>query len=105
VPDVDEVRAWLKVSAETTDEQLQEICDGELANQVRVCRVPVGWPGDPDLYPSDLRLALFRRCGRAAAARSVPLGMTDGEYGQARLSRWDAEIERYERPLRKFAFG
>lgn len=106
VPDVDEVRAWLDVSAETGDDVLEDIVAGELANQVRACRMPAGWPEDPDLYPADLRLAHFRRCGRAVAARGIPLGMlNDTEYGPTRLSRWDAEIERYERPLRRFVAG
>lgn len=105
VPDVDEVRAWLGISQDTSDDDLADIIAGELASQARRCRVPAAWPADPDAYPPDLRLAVFRRCARAAAARNIPLGLVTDEYGQSRLPRWDAEVERYEAPLRKFVSG
>jgi hypothetical protein len=107
VPDVDEVRAWLKLAPTSMDDaELGDILAGEVDNQGRMCRIPPEWPADPDAYPHTLRLAVFRRCGRAVAARGVPLGLTgDGEYGPARLPNFDAEIERYEGPLRKFVFG
>lgn len=106
IPTTDEIRTWLKVStASTNDDQLEVIRAGELASQVRRCRMPIDWL-EPDGYPADLALALYRRCGRALAARGVPLGViSTDEFGQSRLPSWDAEIERYERPWRKFAFG
>lgn len=106
IPNVEQIREWLKVSTSAIDNaQLEQVRAGELAAQVRRCRMPLDWL-DPDGYPDDLALALYRRCARACAARGVPLGVMGGdEYGPTRLPAWDAEIERYERPWRKFAFG
>jgi hypothetical protein len=101
VPTVDEVRKWLKLAATSMDDvELGDVLDGEVANQARVCRLP-------EVYPADLRQAVFRRCGREVGARGVPLGLTSAdEYGgQARLPAFDAEIERLERPLRRLVFG
>ena len=100
VPTVEEVRKWLKLAEASMDnDELQDVLDAEVVNQGRVCRVPVE-------YPADLRQAVFRRCGRAVAARGVPLGLAGSdEFGPTRLPPFDAEIERYERSLRKFNFG
>ena len=56
---------------------------------------------------ADLTQAIYRRVAREIAARGIPLGMlgADTEYGTARLSRWDAEIERLEGPSRRVVFG
>lgn len=107
VPTVDEVRAWLKLAdASMSEAELQDVLDAEVEAQGLVCRIPAGWPDSPDVYPNSLRMALFRRCGRAIAARGIPLGLTtESEFGPARLPSFDGEIERYERPLRKFVCG
>jgi hypothetical protein len=100
VPTLAQVRAWVQVSATTiTDEQLQQVIDAELSNQARLCRVP------DDGYPPDLAQALYRRVGRELAAKSIPTGLTDGEFGPARLPMFDAEIERLEGPRRVVVFG
>jgi len=51
--------------------------------------------------------AFYRRCARAIAAKGVPLGTMPGsdEFGPQRLASFDAEIERYEGPTRRFVFG
>ena len=100
VPTVEEVRKWLKLAeASMDDTELGDVLAGEVTNQARACRVPVE-------YPADLRQAMFRRCGRAVAAKGVPLGLAGSdEFGPTRLPPFDAEIERYERSLRKFNFG
>ncbi len=107
VPTVDEVRAWLKLAdTSMSEEELADVLAAEVEGQGQVCRLPLEYPGDPNAYPYSLRMAIFRRCGRAVAARGVPLGLTSSdEFGPTRLPSFDAEIERYERPLRKFTFG
>lgn len=107
IPDEATIRAWLNLSdSSMTVTELEAVRAGELANQLRVCRIP----GCPDYieddYPDDLVMALLRRCGRAVAARGVPLGVVGSdEYGPSRLPAFDAEIERYERPHRRVVFG
>lgn len=99
-PTVEEVREWIDVSASTiSDEQLQLVLDAELSHQEQLCRV--------DPWQPQLSAAIYRRCGRAVAAMSLPLGTLgpDAEYGGANLPRYDAEIERYERPFRKVVLG
>lgn len=94
-PTLAEVRAWIDVPASSlTDPQLQDVLDGETEAQNTLCTV--------DPYRSGLRLALLRRCARAVAAMGLPLGViAGGDFGNANLPRFDAEIERYERPWRK----
>lgn len=106
VPTVVEVRSWLKLAdASMTDVELGDVLDGELEEQADACRTG-SWPDDPDDFPARLRMALFRRCGRVCAARGIPLGLAGSdEFGQTRLPPFDAEIERLERRLRKFAIG
>lgn len=103
VPTTAEVRAWIQVPASAvTDPQLEGILAAEVALQGAACRVP------PDaIEVSELRQALYRRCGREVAARGVPLGMVgaDAEYGPSRLSRWDAEVDRLEAARRILVFG
>ncbi len=109
VPDEAAVRSWLKLStASMTPEELETVRQGELDVQLRSCRLPQVPPGGElsAVYPYALALALLRRCGRTVAARTVPLGVVgNDEYGPSRLPAFDAEIERFERPYRQFAFG
>jgi hypothetical protein len=103
IPTVDDVRAWLNVSASAVpDDDLSEILVGELTIQTRLLRIPP----DPDpetdeeaTYPEALARALLRRCQRNVAARSVPLGafgLEGSEFGPVTLPAWDAEISRLE---------
>lgn len=99
-PTPEKVRAWTGVTAKSIDDNLlRDLVDAEISNQADVCRVE---PYTPALYQ-----AVLRRCGRALAARGIPLGITPpaAEFGPARLSAFDGEIDRYEGPRRKFAFG
>ena len=115
LPSVEAIRGWLQVSATTVDdEELTRVTWAEVRGQVKACLVPVTSPVDTatlpapdyDAWPSDLVQALLRRVGRQLAARGIPTGLVgDGEYGPARLPSFDAEIERLEGPLRRFAFG
>jgi hypothetical protein len=104
-PTLAEVRKWLDVpDTELIQTQLEDIMLAEAELQVSFC--------DTDPYRYGLRMAMFRRCARAAAARGLPLGTLpiqvsgygDGmSYGAQLLPRIDAEIERYEAPWRKIA--
>jgi hypothetical protein len=103
-PPIDDVRAWIRVPATLLpDPQLQQVIDAEALIQARLCRVPE----DPNALTPDLVQAIYRRVAREVAAKGVPLGMMggDSEYGTARLSRFDAEIERLEGPNRKVVVG
>jgi hypothetical protein len=99
-PTIAEVRAWVGVSvASLSDEQLQQIIDTESALQAAAC----AWL---DTYPTALRQALLRRCGREIGGRQLPLGLTAdtaGEYAPVRLPSYDVEIERLEAPWRVIA--
>lgn len=105
-PTLEEVRAWIGISDfELPDDQLGDIIDAEIEVQAADCVIP-------DPYPADLKLAMFRRCARAAAARGLPLGSLPvpdsglgGQYGAAILPRLDAEIERYEHAHRLIAIA
>lgn len=99
IPTPADMREWLgPMSAD--DATIQFAIDGETEAQGRVC----DWPGrDTDEpRPRAMTLALYRRTGRALAARGAALGIigADSEYGAVTLTRWDAEIERYEVPYR-----
>lgn len=99
-PSVAQVRRWTGVTtASISDEDLSVVLAAELHSQSRTCRVDPYWP---DLYQ-----AVLRRCARHLAARGVPLGMTGGEaeFGPARLSSFDGEIDRLEGPHRRLVFG
>ncbi len=98
-PTAEMVRAWLRVPDTTiTDDQLELLLDAEEASQAKICNV--------DPWAADLTQAIYRRVGRAVAATGAPLGVVGaGEYGSATLPRWDAEIERYEKPYRKVLIG
>lgn len=105
-PTLEEVRTWTGVSDyELPDDQLADILGAETGVQAADCVIP-------DPYPAELRLALFRRCARAVAAKGLPLGSLPlpeaglgGSYGAAVLPRLDAEIERYEHAHRVIAFA
>lgn len=104
IPTLAQVRTWIGASTTViSDEQLQQIYDGERALQADACTIPA----DPDLFPASAVEGLFRRVGRAVAARAVPLGLLgiDAEYGAARLPSTDAEIARYEAPIRRVVLG
>ena len=97
MPTLEEVREWIGTSDfELPDDQLADILAAETAVQASDCSIP-------DPYPAELRLAMFRRCARAAAAKGLPLGSLPvadsgmgAPYGASILPRLDAEIERYE---------
>jgi hypothetical protein len=98
-PDAGMVRAWLQLPASSVDDdQLELLLQAELTAQAQACRV--------DPWAADLTFAIYRRVGRAAAATGAPLGVVVGnDFGSATLPRWDAEIERYERPYRIMVLG
>jgi hypothetical protein len=99
-PTVEDARAWIDTPATVVDdEQLQTVLDAELALQAKLCTVE---PWSPALTQ-----ALLRRVGREVAAMALPLGVIapDGEFGGANLPRFDAEIERLERPFRRVVIG
>jgi hypothetical protein len=103
-PSIDDVRSWLQVPATVVgDDALQQVINAETLLQARLVRTPA----DPAALTPDLIQAIYRRVGREIAAKGVPLGMlgADAEFGPARLSRWDSEIERLEGPNRKVVFG
>jgi hypothetical protein len=104
-PSMAEVRAWLDVpSSELTAPQLADVYYAEIETQDAYCTTePYAW---------GLRMALFRRVARAAAARGLPLGTLPVQmtgypdaYGAQIIPRLDAEIERYEGPRRVIAIA
>jgi hypothetical protein len=102
-PALDDVRAWIQVPATVLDDpQLAQVIAAEATIQGDLLTF------DPFDFPRpDVVQALYRRVGRAVAARGVPLGVmgADAEYGAVVLSRWDAEISRLEGPTRTLVFG
>ena len=109
LPPLADVRAWIQVPASVvSDDQLTQVLEAEAAIQAAACRVLVVNPLDVVTGPeAALTQALYRRVARQIAARGVPLGMlgADSEYGPARLSRWDAEVDRLEGPWRVMVFA
>jgi hypothetical protein len=104
IPTLADVRSWLGLGVSViSDAQLQQVYDGERAAQAAVCDIP----DNPAGYPAQAVEGLYRRIGRAVAARGVPLGMlgVDGEFGAARLPSTDAEITRYESTIRRVVLG
>lgn len=103
-PSPAEARAWAQVSTTSlSDDQLELIIDAEVQLQAEEC----SWDGE-EAYPSALQQSLYRRVGRATAARALPLGVvgdTAGEYAPVRLPNYDVEISRYERRWRRPAFA
>lgn len=100
---VPEVRAWAG-PVSVTDAVIQSVIDAETEAQGRVCDTG---GGDATTVPQALDLALMRRVARSLAARGVALGIVgaDSEYGATSLPRFDAEIERLERPYRVVAIA
>lgn len=104
-PTVAEVRDWVDVpAAELSDEQLADVLAGETQVQADFCST--------DPYDAGLRMAMFRRCARACAARGLPLGTLPQQmtgypnaYGALVIPRLDAEIERYEAARRVIAIA
>lgn len=95
IPTLEQVRAWIQVPATVLDDpSLEQVYAAELVLQARYCTV------DEDVYPPELAQAIYRRVGRVVAAKGVPLGVVADEFGQLRLSQWDAEVERLEAPHR-----
>lgn len=107
-PTVDAVRKWTGVTVSSIDDdQLAMVVAAETTNQGKACRLVEPATGTPYPYTADLYQAVLRRCARHLAARGIPLGMTPGseEFGPARLSQFDGEIERLEGYDRGFHFG
>lgn len=105
VPTIPEIRAWSQISGQVTDPQLQQVLDAEVALQDAVTRWgTVTTPTGP--RPAPLTQSLMRRVARELAARDQALGVVqDAEYGGVRLSPWDAEISRLERPYQRQVMG
>lgn len=107
-PDLVDIRAWVLVPATVIDDAaLTRVAGAEQSAQLALCPAPD--PGvDPPLdLADDLYQALLRRIARHLAAKSVPLGLlgVDSEFGTARLSKWDSEVERLEGPHRAMVLG
>lgn len=102
--DVPAVRAWAG-PVTVSDDVIQDVIDAETSAQGRVC--DTGGDDDVSEVPEALNLALLRRVARSLAARGVALGIVgaDSEYGATSLPRFDAEIERLERPYRVVAIA
>lgn len=105
VPTLPEIRAWSQISGQVTDAQLAQVLEAETALQDASCRwgdvtAPTG------MRPPPLTQALMRRVAREVAARDQALGFVqDAEFGPVRLSSWDAEITRLERPYQRQVLG
>jgi len=107
-PNLEAVQAYLDsigAGSSWTEDQITEALNAEIANQARICRVPVATVEEPDPdYPADLAEALKRRVARNLALRPLPLGiqttMTPEGASQLRIG-FDYEIRRLEGPLRK----
>lgn len=103
-PDLADIRAWVLVPATVVDDAaLTRVAGAEQSAQSALCSA-----GDPGVdLPDALYQALLRRIARHLAAKSVPLGLlgVDSEFGTARLSKWDSEVERLEGPYRAMVLG
>ena len=92
-PDLEAIRDWIMVPATSlADADLELIAGAEQSLQA------TGLEWSETDAPDPIVAAFMRRVARAVAAKGIPLGIlaADAEYGTVRLSRWDAEIERYE---------
>ena len=105
VPTLPEIRAWSQISGQVTDAQLGQVLAAEVALQDAACRW--GNVTNPNgTRPPPLTQALMRRVAREVAARDQALGFVqDAEFGAVRLSSWDAEIVRLERPYARQVLG
>lgn len=107
-PELDKLRAWLGVPTTVVDDAaLLQVTEAELLLQAAAVRYDVDVDGVTSVMTADLLQALYRRVGREIAAKGLPLGLLglESEFGPARLSRFDAEIERLEGPRRRVVFG
>lgn len=106
IPDLDTVRAYLKVpTTALSDADLTRMMSAAEASQLARCTWagPAG-PDDPVTYPDALAQAFLRRVQREVAARNLPLGMVGldaSEYGPERLPYYDALVEEHERAYRR----
>lgn len=92
-PTLAEIRDWILVPATAlADPELELIAGAEQTLQAS----GLEW-ADSDA-PDPVIAAFMRRVARATAAKGIPLGIlaADAEFGTVRLSKWDAEIDRYE---------
>lgn len=99
LPNLAAVRAYLDTNGDSsaTDAAITEALNAELVNQRKVCDVPA-------VYGYDLAEALKRRVARNLAARAVPIAQVttfEGGSTQQRVTRYDAEVTRFEAPYRK----
>jgi hypothetical protein len=107
IPDLDAVRAYVRVPASSlSDEDLERMRAACLLDQAARCT----WPGldldppDPDSgYNDALAQGLLRRVQREIAARNLPLGMVglEAEYGPANIPGYDALTEHHEHAYRR----
>ncbi len=102
VPDLDQVKEYLKIPAEDTDrdDEIQDALDAEVQAQRDVCRIP-------EAYSASLRQALYRRVARNLAMRGMPVAVLrgDGESGDTILPGRDPEVRRFEAPHRRRKMG
>ena len=94
-PELATIRSWIRIATTNlSDPDLAVIAAAEQHGQSQ----RLDW-GAGEL-PPDALAAFLRRVQRAAFAKTVPHGIVsaDAEFGTMRISRWDAEIERYEAP-------
>lgn len=104
LPGLAEVKAYISTSGETSadDNQIQDALDAEIDDQRSHCDIPAA-------YPVALRQALKRRVARNLAARTVAIAKVTsfGEGGSVaeRVTRYDAEVTRFEAPYRRTVVG
>lgn len=109
-PTREAVKAYLSsIEADSwTDDQVDQALEAEIANQLKVCRLPAdpAAPADPLPWPADLVDALCRRVARSLALRQLPLGV-QASAGEniVRVGGLDAEVRRLESPFRKLILG
>lgn len=99
LPTAAQVEAYLSTSGATSAPiaTIAEALAAETDAQRRRCDIPPA-------YPNDLAEALKRRVARNLAARSVPIAQVttfEGGTSSARVTRYDAEVDRLEGPFRK----
>jgi hypothetical protein len=96
MPAVADVNAYLGANS-WSDEEIADALATETAAQRTLCAVPAH-------YPDDLRGALLRRVARNLGMRRVPLAQPvgDAEAGSSVIPPYDPEINRLERPHKRF---
>jgi hypothetical protein len=86
---LDMLRARLDVpDTVVADEEMQEILDACTVQQVQ--RVGMS------AYGPHLDRALVRRVGREIAARGLPLGLANTEFGSTFIPAWDPILQQLE---------